>query len=143
MKTEKTTKKSDNDNKETIIVFGAHSDDFVIGAGGSIAEYVKEGKKVIAIALSFGEKSHPWLKEKIIKKTRLDETFEAGKILSCKVLFFNLREGHFYEDYQKKGIDQKLLDLLKKERPTKIFTHSQEDPHPDHKAVNNITLELL
>ena len=35
--------------KETIIVFSAHSDDFVIGAGGTIAKYTQEGKKVIAI----------------------------------------------------------------------------------------------
>ena len=29
---------------ETILVFGAHSDDFVIGAGGTIAKYAQEGK---------------------------------------------------------------------------------------------------
>ena len=31
--------------EETIVVFSAHSDDFVIGAGGTIAKYTKEKKK--------------------------------------------------------------------------------------------------
>jgi len=45
---------------ETILVFSAHSDDFVIGAGGTIAKYTEEGKKVIAVVFSYGERSHPW-----------------------------------------------------------------------------------
>ena len=60
--------------KETIIVMSAHSDDFVIGAGGTIAEYIKQGKKVISIVFSYGEKSHPWLKEKVVQKFRIQET---------------------------------------------------------------------
>ncbi len=129
--------------RETVVVFSSHSDDFVIGAGGAIAEYTKEGKKVIAIVLSYGEKSHPWLKTHIIHKTRLDETMLAGKLLKCKVLFFDLREGHFPEDYLVKGLYQKLLEILRKENLVKVFTHSHEDPHPDHKATNMITLDLV
>ena len=32
--------------------------------------------------------------------------------------------------------------MFEKEKPTKVFTHSLEDPHPDHKTVHRITLEL-
>lgn len=128
--------------KETIFVFSAHSDDFVIGAGGTIANYTKEGKKVIAIVFTYGERSHPWLKEKVVKKMRSEETFEAGRILKCKTIFFNLREGKFLEDY-KERMEKDLLKLLTREKPTKIFTHSNEDPHPDHRAVNKITLEAI
>jgi len=126
--------------KETIMVFSAHSDDFVIGAGGTIAKYTEEGKKVIAIVFSYGEKSHAWLQEKIVQKMRVAETFEAGNILGCKAYFFNLREGHFTEDFHK--IENKLLDLINQEKPTKLFTHSGEDPHPDHRAVSKITQEV-
>ena len=129
--------------RETIIVLSAHSDDFVLGAGGTIANYTKERKKVIAIVFSYGENSHPWLKEKVVQKMRSDETFEASKILHCKTYFFDCRELHFTEDYHQKNIEQKMIQLITKEKPTKIFTHSHEDPHPDHKAVHNITLNLL
>ena len=128
--------------KETIIVFSAHSDDFVIGAGGTIAEYTKKGKKVIAIVFSYGEKSHPWLKEKVVQKMRAKEASEASDLLKCGVDFFDMREGKFLDDYKKKNIEKQILKILRKEKPTKIFTHSNEDPHPDHKASHKITMEL-
>lgn len=137
--------------KETILVFGAHSDDFVIGAGGTIAKYAREGKKVISVIFSYGEKSHPWLKEEIIKKTRSQEASQASKILGCKTIFFNLEDQKVDEDYQKKKIEKKLLEIVNKEKPSKIFTHSREDSHvsfgllvgkDDHKAVHKITLDL-
>ena len=32
--------------------------------------------------------------------------------------------------------------MIEKFRPVKIFTHSDEDPHPDHSAVNMIVKEV-
>ncbi len=134
-------KDKNNPKMETIVVCSAHSDDFVIGAGGTIAEYTSLGKKVIVLVFSYGEKSHPWLKEDIVQKMRSEEAFEASKILQCKTMFFDLREFHFLEDYEK--IEEKMVRLMKETRPSKIFTHSFEDPHPDHKAVHTITLDVI
>jgi LmbE family N-acetylglucosaminyl deacetylase len=128
--------------KETIFIFGAHPDDFVIGAGGTIAEYTKEKKKVISIIFSYGEKTHPWLKTKVAKKMRSQEARKASKILGCKTIFFDLREMKFIKDYREKKLEAKLLDLIKEYKPSKIFTHSSEDPHPDHRVVYKITLEI-
>ncbi|PIN74409.1 hypothetical protein COV20_00075 [Candidatus Woesearchaeota archaeon CG10_big_fil_rev_8_21_14_0_10_45_16] len=128
--------------QETVIVCSAHSDDFVLGAGGTIANYTAEGKKVIAIVFSYGEKSHPWLKESVIQKMRSKEALEASKILNCQTYVYDLKELKFLDEYKEKKIDTILLDLIKKEKPVKIFTHSSEDPHPDHRAVHKITLEV-
>jgi LmbE family N-acetylglucosaminyl deacetylase len=126
--------------RETILVLGAHSDDFVIGAGGTIANYTKEGKRVIAVSFSYGELSHPWMKEKLVQKMRSDEAFVAAKMLKCKLIFFNLKEGKFKEGAT---LTRKTLGtIIKNEKPSKIFTHSNEDPHPDHRAVHQITLDL-
>lgn len=134
--------KQTHPKKETIVVCSAHSDDFVFGAGGTIAKFAHEGKKVIAIIFSYGEKSHPWLKESIVQKMRSKETLEAGKVLHCETIFFDLKEFHFGEDYQNRNVERQLLKILTKTKPTKIFTHSSEDPHPDHKAVYAITLDI-
>ncbi|MBR9683212.1 PIG-L family deacetylase [Candidatus Woesearchaeota archaeon] len=128
--------------KETILVFGAHSDDFVIGAGGTIAKYTQEGKKVVSVVFSYGEKSHPWLKGEVVQKMRSKEATEASKLLRCKNLFFGLKEGRFLKDYQKKKIGDKLINLIEKYKPYRIFLHSSEDPHPDHRALHKIILEL-
>jgi len=129
--------------KEKIIVFSAHSDDFVIGAGGTIAKYTQGKNKVLAIVFSYGELSHPWLKKKVVQKMRYKETVEASKVLRCQATFYDLREGKFLDDYREKNMKQTLVQLLQKEKPTKIFTHSHEDPHPDHRAVHEITLEVF
>ena len=128
--------------KRNVIVLSAHSDDFVLGAGGTIANYTKAGKKVTAIVFSYGELSHPWLKQKVVQRMRYKETIEASKVLKCKIKFFDLRERKFLEDFKEKNIKEILLKLIEKQNPSKIFTHSHEDPHPDHKAVHEITLEL-
>ena len=128
--------------KETILVFGAHSDDFVIGAGGLILNCAKEGKKVISIVFSYGEKSHPWIKKRIIKTVRSKEAFEASKMLKCKTLFFDLKEFNFLEEFNSKGLGEQLIKIINKEKPSKVFTHSNEDPHPDHQAANKITMQL-
>lgn len=129
--------------KETILVFGSHSDDFVIGAGGTIAKYAREGKRVISIVFSYGEKSHPWIKEEVTRSFRLKEAKRAAKVLGCQLFILNFREGKFWEDYQKEGNEEKLLSILNKEKPVKIFTHSGEDPHGDHHEAFKITLDLL
>lgn len=134
--------KKNSKKKETVLVLGAHSDDFVIGAGGTIANYVNEGKRVISIVFSYGEMSHPWLKEEAVQDMRTEEAFEASKVLKCRTIFFSLKEGKFIEEYKEKNVYDKIMKIIEKEEPTKIFTHSIEDPHPDHKAVNQITMEI-
>ncbi len=129
--------------KEKIVVFSAHSDDFVIGAGGTIAKYTQQRNKVLAVVFSYGELSHPWLKKKVVQKMRYKETEDASKLLKCKSIFFDLKEGKFLDDYHAKNLKESLIQLLEKEKPTKIFTHSHEDPHPDHRAIHEITLEVF
>lgn len=129
--------------KEKIVVLSAHSDDFVIGAGGTIANYTQQKNKVLAVVFSYGELSHPWLKQKIVTKMRYKETIDASKLLKCKTLFFDLKEGKFMEGYQESNLKAELLKIMEKEKPTKIFTHSHEDPHPDHRAVHEMTLEIF
>ena len=128
--------------RETIFVFSAHNDDFVLGAGGTIAEYVKEGKEIFVVVFSYGVNSHPWLKEDVVKEMRVEETQEACKILGCRSKFFDLKELKFKESFDKQGVENKLLKILEKKKPTKIFTHSGEDPHPDHQAVHTISMQL-
>ena len=128
--------------KESIIVCSAHNDDFVIGAGASISKFISEGKKVTAIVFSYGEKSHPWLKEHVVQKMRVKEAQNAAKILGCKVILFDLKETKFLEEINEQHRREKLLKIFQKQKPSKVFTHSIEDPHPDHRAVYKITIEL-
>ncbi len=128
-------------NNKNILVIAAHSDDHILGAGGTIAKYSNEGKKVHVIILSYGEKSHPWLKVKVTKEMRTKETKYADKVVKCKSAFFDLKEGSFMQGYPK--IKKQLTKIIKKIKPSKIFTHTNEDPHPDHSSTYKITTEII
>jgi len=130
--------------KETVLVIVAHNDDHIIGAGATLAKYAKEGKKIRTIIFSYGELSHPHIKPEVIKERRYKESIESDKILGGSgVAYLGLREGKFLEQYKKRGIKEKLAYLIKKEKPSKIFTLGPSDVHPDHNAVWKAIDELI
>mgnify|MGYP006422216879 CR=1 FL=1 len=132
------------DNQETILYLIAHNDDQLIGAGGTLKKYSNEGKKIITIIFSFGESSLPFHNDDYTRKTRVKESRRAAKILGeDSVHYLGLTELKIPEEIKQKNIYEKIENIIKKNKPTKIFTHSLDDPHPDHKAVYNFTLDLV
>jgi len=126
------------------IVICAHPDDEIFGVGATIAKYAKEGKETVTIICSAGETSHLWLKDKYRIKMREDESLKASKIVDTKkTIFLRLKDGKLNIEMEKKEIKEKIAKIIKEEKPKKIFTHSIDDPHPDHRAVFNFTKEIL
>ena len=130
-------------NQETVFVFSAHSDDFVIGCGGTIAKYAKLGINVRCYVFSYGEKSHPWMAAAEVKKMRADECYAASEVLGCNPKIFDLMELSIRSDAKLKGTVKFLEKQVEKYRPSKIFVHSKEDPHPDHKDVHALSMQLI
>src|SRR3989344_5518816 len=128
---------------KTVMVFCSHLDDEIIGPGGTLAKYKKEGKDVIVVIFSYGEKSHPHLKEEVVSSTRQKEAEDIDRFFERESIFFGLEEGNIREEANKKNIRDQIKILVRKYKPEIIFTHSSLDPHPDHKAVNNVVLDLL
>jgi len=130
--------------KETVLVIVAHNDDHIIGAGGTLAKYAAEGKKIRTIIFSYGEGSHPHLKPEVIIERRYKESIESDKILGGSgLVYLGLKEGRFLEEYKKQKLKNKLAYLIKHERPSKIFTLGPDDVHPDHNAVYQIVTDLI
>jgi LmbE family N-acetylglucosaminyl deacetylase len=131
-----------NDAKRVLIIC-AHSDDQVIGAGGTTAKLAKQGAQIKTFICSFGEQSHPHLREIDVRKTRVRESQHADRILGGGgVLFLGMKEGHFYEEYKEKQWYGKLLHHIKVLNPDVILTHAPDDPHPDHRAVYKIVTDI-
>jgi LmbE family N-acetylglucosaminyl deacetylase len=127
---------------ENVLVFCAHPDDEVFGLGGTIAKYSQEGKKVIIIVCSYGENSLPWLKEKEVAETRKKECLAASEIIGVsKTIFLGLKEGLI--DNADIETVEKIKNAIKEYAPEKVFLHSIDDPHIDHKAVYRLVLKLL
>lgn len=120
----------------TILCLCAHSDDEIFGPGATLAKYASEGKDIYTIIFSYGELSHPHFKEDVIIKTRVKEAEAADKIIGgAGVTFLGLREGKFLEEAKEQNTIKQLVAIMRNYQPEKIFTHANDDPHPDHKAV--------
>jgi len=129
---------------KTILAIGAHNDDHVIGAGGALVKYAREGYRVRTIICSFGEKSHPHLKPEVIIERRVKESFDADKVMGGSgVAYLGLHEGSFDKEIRDKKIVSKLARIIADEKPCMIFTHGIDDVHPDHRSVFKLVSDLM
>ncbi|MDD5331556.1 MAG: PIG-L family deacetylase [Candidatus Nanoarchaeia archaeon] len=127
--------------KEVIFIICAHSDDEAIGMGGTIFKYLEEKKQLVKIIFSFGEQSHPHIKEEHTKKTRVKETTRIEKRLGIKTYFLGVKDFKIKDEIHNSKLKENLSNLIKKYKPQKIFMTSLNDIHTDHRAVANITLD--
>ena len=133
--------------KDRVIFFCAHPDDESLGAGGTIAKYVKEGKQVMVVSFTYAVLSHTWLKKHVTRDMRKKELENAQKVLGFqKHLYLELSESKFLEEAKEKNIQNEIIRMITKFKPSKIFTHAPEDRDPisdDHRAVNKIVMEAV
>lgn len=125
--------------RTSLLVVSAHAADFVWRAGGVIAKYVKMGKKVQIIALSYGERGESaelWKQGKTlgeVKTARREESSKAAQILGAPVRFLD------WDDYPIRITDDRLIELVKilrEYQPENIVTHGRKDPfNTDHETV--------
>ncbi len=129
---------------EKILAIVAHNDDQILSAGGSLAKFSKQGARVKTVVFCYGEGSHPHMKKNVIRKERIKEAKISDKIIGGKgITYFGLNDGSFDKEIKEQKIEQKLLAIIKKEKPTMIFTHGPEDVHPDHKAVAKLIEKMI
>ncbi|MDD5178638.1 MAG: PIG-L family deacetylase, partial [Candidatus Nanoarchaeia archaeon] len=131
--------------KDVIFIVCAHSDDEAVGMGGTIFKYLDENKQIIKIIFSFGEKSLPHIKDEHTKKTRVDETIKIEKRLGMKTYFIGVKDSQIMKEVDNKKLKIKLLNLIKRFKPSKVFIPSFGDFHltKDHQAVAMITTDVL
>lgn len=128
---------------ERYLVFCAHADDEIVGMGGSLVKYINEGKEVITVIFSFGEKSQPHLKEEHIVRMRVMESKHVDYLIGKKSVFLGLDEGKILEQSEKLDVKDKIKKVILKYKPKKIFTLSATDPHKDHRDINTIITAVV
>ena len=135
---------TEKEAKGSILVVCSHSDDQIIGAGGTLAKYASEGKNIYTCILAYGESSHPHLKEEVISSIRVKESIQADKVIGGNgVEFLGVKEGDFSINENVVFIKDQLKKIIEHQKPNKIFTHSWDDFHPDHRATYKVVQELI
>jgi LmbE family N-acetylglucosaminyl deacetylase len=124
-----------------ILVFAPHPDDDVIGCGGSIAKYKKNGHNISIVYMTSGESySFHLLKEKIAHVREFEAT-AAANILGVKKLYF-LRNPDGCLEYNQKIIIQ-LVKLIRQEQPDIVFVPHRMDKHNDHIITHKLVVDAI
>ncbi len=125
-------------NHQTYMWVVAHPDDLEFSSGGTVSKLAKEGKRIILIQVTSGDRgtqdrSHT---PEILAATREDEEREAAKRLGiAEVVFLREPDGSVVPDL---SLREKITRMIRTHRPDVIVTHDPFRPyalHPDHRAV--------
>ncbi|MGO3164204.1 MAG: bacillithiol biosynthesis deacetylase BshB1 [Sphingobacteriaceae bacterium] len=122
--------------KLDLLVITVHPDDAELGAGGLIAKYVDQGRKVGIIDLTQGE-----LGTRGTAEIRLEEATRAAEILGVSIRDnLGLRDG-FFENNQTDQLP--VIRAIRKYRPEIVVTNALEDRHPDHGRASRLVNDSL
>jgi len=126
-----------------IVVFSPHPDDDVISMGATIIKLIKNKNKVSCVYLTPSPKGvlgDILVEEKI--KIRENEAIEACKIIGSKPIFSYLARNEEKIDLSNDNIN-KILNVLKTERPDIVALNHKEDMHPTHRMCSRLILKAL
>ncbi|MBE8715019.1 bacillithiol biosynthesis deacetylase BshB1 [Sphingobacterium hungaricum] len=119
-----------------LLVMTVHPDDAELGAGGTIAKYVAEGKKVGIVDLTRGE-----LGTRGTAITRAKEAEHAAAILGVSVREnLELRDGFFINEEESQ---LRIIECIRKFKPEIVITNALDDRHPDHGRASKLVNDAL
>ncbi len=111
--------------KLDILAIAAHPDDVELGAGGTVIQSVRQGKKVGILDLTRGE-----LGTRGTVEIRAAEAADAMKILGCTIRDnVGLPDGFLANTRE---FQMAILPFLRKYRPEVVLANAISDRHPDH-----------
>jgi LmbE family N-acetylglucosaminyl deacetylase len=120
-----------------ILVVGAHPDDEVMGAGGTILKHVKQ-KDDAYLCIVTKAYTPDWT-EAIIKQKR-QEAIKASKILGIKKTYFCDLPTVMLDTIPQKELNKRIADVVSEVQPDIVYTTHRGDLNSDHRLVFESTM---
>lgn len=117
-----------------VLAIFAHPDDVELSVSGTLLKLKHLGYRTGALDVTQGEMGTRGTVE-----GRAAEAADAARILKLDVREnLGLLDGHVFADDESRT---KLVRVLRKLKPKVIFTHQENDPHPDHNRIVQLVRE--
>ncbi|WP_448576824.1 PIG-L deacetylase family protein [Thermomicrobium sp.] len=129
-----------------IMVVVAHPDDMEFGAGGTVARLAREGKEIVLVQCTSGDKgtNRRDLTPEELAREREDEEREACRRLGVsEIVFLRMPDGELMPDL---AFRERIVRQIRAYRPDIVITHDPFRPyalHPDHRAVGITTIDAV
>ena len=121
-----------------VLVIAAHPDDEVLGVGGTIARYVKEGAFVSILIVTEGcSTQYPGVVEMIERKQQ--EATEAARILGVTDVRFGGLPDMKLDTLPSVAVNACIEDVVRDVEPGLVFTQAEHDVNRDHQVIFNAT----
>ena len=128
------------------MVITPHPDDAEFGVAGTVARWVAEGKSVIYVVCTSGDKgsSNPNMRPDELERIREQEQLAATKLLGVGEVIFLRYPDQGLEDTP--GFRKDIVRLIRMYRPETVVT---ADPyrryiwHRDHRITGQVTLDAV
>jgi LmbE family N-acetylglucosaminyl deacetylase len=131
---------------QRVMVVVAHPDDMEFGAGGTVARLVREGKEVVLVQCTSGDKgtNRRDLSPEELARQREEEEREACRILGVReTVFLRMPDGELEPNL---AFRERIVRQIRMFRPDIVITHDPFRPyalHPDHRAVGITTIDAV
>lgn len=111
-----------------ILAFGAHPDDIEFGCGAILAKMAAQGKKIVMVDLTLGDKASNGTPE-----LRRQEGLAAAKLIGAERVYLDFKDCEVIDNYENR---LKLVAVLRKYKPKLVLAPlwKGEMNHPDHLA---------
>ena len=132
--------------KADVVVFTPHADDAEGGVGGTVARRVREGKTVVYVVCTNGDKgsSDPDMKPEELVKIRQKEQLAAAEVLGVKKVEFLPYPDQGIEDNAETR--KEFVRLIRKYRPYTVVTSNPYRKylwHRDHRITGQLVLDAV
>jgi len=129
-----------------ILVVSPHPDDAEFGVAGTVVKWTRQGKSVVYIICTNGDKGTDDIniQPDELAKTREKEQLEAARLLGVKEVVFLRHPDQSLEDTP--SFRKELVRLIRQYKPEIVVT---SDPyrryvwHRDHRIVGQVTLDAV
>ena len=128
--------------KEKILVLSPHVDDETIGLGGTLLKYKKMNNNMGLVYMTDGGGSTSDLANKELIDKRKKEGKKIKEVYGFNTLYF-LDQIDGQLDSSKENLIGKIIDILKIEKPTIIYTPFLIDGHKDHVETTRALIKAL
>jgi LmbE family N-acetylglucosaminyl deacetylase len=126
------------DGGETVLVVGAHPDDEVLGAGGTMARHADAGAEVHVLIVTEGT-TQQYDDESLVEEKRRHARDCADRLGVNEVHFGDLPDMRL-DDVAHVEVNAVIEAVCESVEPDVVYTHSRREVNRDHVAVHDSTL---
>jgi LmbE family N-acetylglucosaminyl deacetylase len=129
-----------------VMVIAPHPDDAETGAAGTVARWVREGREVVYVVCSNGDKgtSDRQMKPEKLADIREQEQLAAAKLLGVREVVFLRHPDQGLEDTPE--FRKEIVRLIRMYRPETVLTSSPYMRylwHRDHRITGQVVLDAV